>query len=39
VFPPDCSTDLNSAAVVDAWPELLEAINAGVLAMVRAARP
>jgi len=31
-FPPDL------AAVVSAWPELPDAIRAGILAMVRAAR-
>jgi hypothetical protein len=32
-----CKTDPDLAAVVTAWPELPEAIKAGILAMVRAA--
>jgi hypothetical protein len=32
------SNDPNLAAVVDAWPKLPEAIKAGFLAMVKAAR-
>jgi hypothetical protein len=34
-----CRTDTDLAAVVDAWPELPAAIKAGILAMVKAARP
>ena len=33
-----CQTDPDLAAVVAAWPELPEAIKAGILAMVKAAR-
>jgi hypothetical protein len=33
----DAPNDTELAAVVDAWPELPEAIRAGILAMVRAA--
>ncbi len=33
-----CKTDLDLAAVVDAWPDLPEALKAGILAMVKAAR-
>ena len=32
-----CQTDPDLAAVVAAWPELPEAIKAGILAMVKAA--
>ena len=32
-----CKTDPDLAAVVDAWPELPEAIKAGIVAMVKAA--
>ena len=32
-----CTTDPDLAAVVDAWPDLPEAIRAGILAMVKAA--
>jgi hypothetical protein len=31
--------DVDLTAVVDAWPELPEAIKAGIVAMIRAARP
>ena len=31
--------DADLTAVVDAWPELPEAIKAGIVAMIRAARP
>ncbi len=31
--------DRDLAAVVDAWPDLPEAIRAGIVAMVKAARP
>jgi hypothetical protein len=34
-----CKTDPTLATVVDAWPDLPEAIKAGIMAMVRAARP
>ena len=34
----DVTTDLDLAAVVEAWPELPEALRAGILAMVKAAR-
>jgi hypothetical protein len=34
-----CRTYPDPAAVVAAWPELPEAIKAGILAMVKAARP
>ena len=33
-----CKTDPDLAAVVDAWPELPEAIKASIVAMVKAAR-
>jgi hypothetical protein len=33
-----CKTDPALAAVVDAWPDLPEAIRVGILAMVKAAR-
>jgi hypothetical protein len=33
-----CKTDPELAAVAEAWPELPEAIKAGILAMVEAAR-
>jgi hypothetical protein len=32
-----CKTDPDLAAVIDAWPELPEAIKAGILAMIKAA--
>jgi hypothetical protein len=32
-----CKTDPDLAAVVDAWPELPEALKAGIVAIVRAA--
>jgi len=32
-----CKTDPDLAAVVEAWPELPDAIRAGILAMVKAA--
>jgi hypothetical protein len=31
-----CQTDPDLAAVVDAWPELPEAIKVGILAMIKA---
>jgi hypothetical protein len=34
-----CKTDPNLATVVAAWPTLPEAIRAGILAMVKAAKP
>jgi hypothetical protein len=34
-----CSMPPDLAAVVDAWPRLPEAIRAGIMAMVKAARP
>jgi hypothetical protein len=34
-----CKTDPELAAVVATWPELPEAIRAGIVAMVKAARP
>jgi hypothetical protein len=33
-----CKTDSDLAAVVAAWPDLPEAIKAGILAMVKATR-
>jgi len=33
-----CQTDPDLAAVVEAWPELPEALKAGILAMVKASR-
>jgi hypothetical protein len=33
-----CKTDPDLAAVVEAWPELPEALKAGIMAMVKAAR-
>ena len=33
-----CKTDPDLAAVVEAWPELPEALKAGIVAMVKAAR-
>jgi hypothetical protein len=33
----DAPSDLDLAAVVDAWPALPDAIKAGILAMIRAA--
>jgi hypothetical protein len=33
-----CQTYPDLAAVVDAWPELPEALKAGIVAMVKAAR-
>jgi hypothetical protein len=33
-----CKTDSDLAAVVAGWPDLPEAIRAGILAMVKAAR-
>jgi hypothetical protein len=33
------TTDLDLAVVVDAWPDLPEAIKAGIMAMVKAASP
>jgi len=35
---PAVTTDPDLAAVVDAWPELPEAIKAGIVAIVKAAR-
>jgi hypothetical protein len=35
---PDVTTNPDLAAVVDAWPDLPEAIKAGIVAMVKAAR-
>ncbi len=32
-----CKTDPDLAAVVEAWPDLPEALKAGILAMVKAA--
>jgi hypothetical protein len=34
-----CETDFDLAAVVEAWPDLPEAIRAGILAMVKASQP
>jgi hypothetical protein len=34
-----CQTDPDLVALVAAWPKLPEAIKAGILAMVKAARP
>jgi len=34
-----CKTDFDLAAVVEAWPDLPEAIRAGILAMVKASQP
>ena len=36
--PLDAPTDLDLAAVVEAWPELPEALKVGIMAMVKAAR-
>ena len=36
--PLDAPTDPDLAAVVEAWPELPEALKAGIMAMVKAAR-
>jgi hypothetical protein len=37
-FPTDtCQIDPNPATLVDAWPNLAEAMRAGILAMVKAA--
>ncbi len=33
-----CKTDPDLAAVVDAWPDLPEALKVGIVAMIRAAR-
>ena len=33
-----CKTDPDLAAVVEAWPDLPEALKAGIVAMVKAAR-
>ena len=35
---PEAPIDPDLAAVVDAWPRLPEAIKAGILAMIRAAK-
>jgi hypothetical protein len=35
----DQSSDIDLAAVVSAWPELRTAIKAGIVAMIKAARP
>ncbi len=33
-----CKTDHDLAAVVDAWPDLAEAVKAGILAIVKASQ-
>jgi hypothetical protein len=40
LFPHDArKTDPDLAALVDAWPDLPEAVRAGIMAMVKACRP